>query len=302
MFVLYRIFPSGNLERVFYLNLDISDLLRLDQNLVPAMERAARAAAEQLSAQTHAHIVERVQAKLRSTREKYLENLGMQQVDGNTWVIQVDQPALFIEDGLPPNFDMIDSLLDDSPRPGAKNKPTGKTKTAKDGSRYRVVPFEHSKAKTRQTPAQTSLTDTIKSEMKRRGMPGIGTLEVDGNGKPKQGLVRSFSIRNQPVKTSVGPGQGKGPMGAVRQGPTGIPFLQGVRIYQKTMKDGKGKDVTKKAVMTFRVVSTKHKGQGRWIHPGLQARKFLDEAVDWALREWETKIKDSVLDQVLNSL
>jgi hypothetical protein len=282
---------------MFYLNLEITDLVRLNDNLKPMADAMMREAAQKLTAETHAHIVEQVQNRLRSTREKYLENLSFNQVDSNTWIIELQRGAFFIEEGLPPNFDMIDALLDDSPKPAGKNSPPhkgpkGHTKTAKDGSRYRVIPFEHNKAQTRQTPAQKSLTDTIKSELKKRGMPGIGTIQNGADGKPKLGLVGSFDIMKRPIKSVDGPGQGKGPIGKVKQGPTGIPLLQGVRIYQRQMTDKQGKQFTKKFVMTFRVVSSKQKGQGRWIHPGLEAKRFFDEAFEWALKEWENVTKD----------
>lgn len=288
---------------MFYLNLDISELLKVDAELAPAMERLAHEGVRELTIQTHAHIVERVQNRLHSTREKYLENLGYHQVDESTWVVDLTPGAMFIEDGLPPNFDMIKGLLDDSPRPWAKGqKPTGKTKTAKDGSRYRVIPFEHSKGPTQQAAGGRDLTETIMKELKRRKLPGIGTIESGADGKPKQGFIRGFNIMKAPLKTSDGPGQGKGPIGAVRQGPTGIPLLQGVRIYQRQVKDKQGNDHTKKFVMTFRVVSSKHEGQGRWVHPGLEAKHFFDEAYEWAANEWVTKIYPELAERVLGEI
>lgn len=291
---------------MFHIHLDLSALVQLDEELKPAMEAAAAQAAQNLTAQAHAHIVEQVQSKLRSTREKYLDNLGFHQVNETTWVVDLEPAALFIEDGLPPNFDMIDALLDDSPRPGAKGKSgglaKGKTKTAKDGSRYRIIPFEHNKAPTRQTPAQTDLTNTIKSEMKKMGAP-YGKLETDSSGAPKLGLVRKFDIMSKPTKMLNGPGQGKGPIGQVRQGPTGIPLLQGVRVYQRNVTDKKtGKASTKKFILTFRIVSSKHKGQGRWVHPGLEPRKFFDECFEWALKQWEEKIAPELVDDLLTRL
>ena len=283
---------------MFLLHLDVSDLLKLDDSFRPAMDKAMKRAAETLAAQVHAHIVENVQQKLRSTRETYLDHLGFHQVDSNTWVVDLMPGALFIEEGME-SHSMVDDLLDDSPRPGTKKKDRGtakgKTKTAADGSRYRVIPFEHNIAKTRQTQAATDLTNTIKSELKKMGAPSIGKLETDSAGKPKLGLVRSFDIMTRPVKTAEGPGQGHGPVGVVKQGPTSIPFLQGVRIYQREFQDRSGKSSVKKSIVTFRVVSSKHKAENRWVHPGLEARKFMDEAAIWAVSQWEEKIKNEVL-------
>lgn len=268
---------------MIYINLDLGILAELAKDFRPTIDRAMKDAARDLAMQTHAHILEEVQEKLHSTREKYVNALDIQQVDNDTWVITLKKDAMWIEEGIPPNKDMLDGLLKSQ-----------KAKTAKDGSRYLVVPFEHKKGQTSQTPAQKNLTDTIKAEMKKRKIP-YGKLETDATGKPKTGLLHSFDIMKQPIKTGHGPGQGKGPVGAVKQGPTGIPFLQGVRVYQHAVKDKQGKEHIQKSIMTFRVASSKHKGTGRWIHPGLEAKKFFDEAAKWAQKEFEDRIRDQIL-------
>lgn len=284
------------------MQIDLAALLNLTDTLKPAMDDAAKRAAQMLTAATHAHIVEQVQGKLRSSREKYLDNLSFHQLDEHTWQIDLQKGAMFIEEGLPPNFDMIDSLLDDSPKSGAGQKSSSKTKTAKDGSRYRVIPFNHSKGPARQTPYQNNLTDAIKAELKRQGAPGIGKIEKDANGVPKEGFVRGFNIMDRPLKSSQGSGMGKGPMGMVRQGPTGIPLLKGVSIYQRKVVDKQGKSSMKKFAMTFRIVSSKMKGTGRWVHPGLEPRKFMDEAFEWAMKEWETKMQPEILASLAGGL
>jgi hypothetical protein len=268
---------------VIYFNLDLGILGELAKEFRPSVDKAMAEAARDLATMTHAHIVEEVQEKLHSTREKYLNALSYTQVDNDTWVISLDKAAMWIEEGVPPNKDMLDGLLK-SP----------KAKTAKDGSKYLIVPFQHNKGKTSQTSAGTDLTNTIKSEMKKRKIP-YGKLETDHEGKPKTGLLHSFDIMKQPIKTKQGPGQGKGKIGQVRQGPTGIPFLQGVRVYQHKGKDAKGKEKTTKSIMTFRIASSKHKGTGRWIHPGLEAKRFFDEAAKWAQKEFEDRIRDHIL-------
>jgi hypothetical protein len=78
------------------------------------------------------------------------------------------------------------------------------------------------------------------------------------------------------------------------QGPTGIPLLQSVRVYQRTNKAGK----TTKSIMTFRTVSSKQ-GDGRWFHPGLPPLNLMDEAYEWGLNLWENTIMPKVLDRVL---
>lgn len=292
---------------MFILNLDVSDIIRLENGFDEAAKRAMKEAGEGLTAATHAHIIEQTHQKLHSTREIYERHLDFHPVGDDAWVINLKPGARWIEDGLPPNRSMVDDLLNDGPKPGRVPDPDrvglgkkGTTKTAKDGSRYRVIPFDHNKGPTKQTTAATTLTDSIKKELKRQKAPGVGTLELDGKGQPKLGLVRSFDLgKGHPVKTGNGPGQGRGPLGAPRQGPTGIPFLQGVRVYQRKvkMKDkatGQDKETVKKFIMTFRIVSSKHKGQGRWIHPGLEPKHFFEEAFEWALEEWEKNVKPKI--------
>lgn len=258
------------------LNLDLGPLMDLNNNLKPKIDEALKNAAQSLAMQAHAHILENVQDKLHSTRQQYADALGFQQVNDSTWIVSLDTSAMWIEEGMP-EHSMLDNLLR-SP----------KAKMAKDGSRYLVVPFKHSKPATQQTTAATDLTNTIKRELKNRQIP-FGSVERDDKGQAKLGLLHSFDITKEPVKTHDGPGQGHGPIGSVRQGNTGIPFLQNVRIYQRNVGGSVQRDI-----MTFRVASSKHKGTGKWMHPGLEARHFFDEAADWSLELWD-KIRDQIL-------
>jgi soluble cytochrome b562 len=267
---------------VINLNVDLTAILELGKDLEPTVKKALSEAAGNLALQTHAHIVEKVQKELHSSREKYLGALEFKQVSADTWVINLDKAAMWIEQGQP-EHSMLDDLLS-SP----------KAKMSADGSRYVVVPFEHNKGPTRQTQAQNDLTNTIKAEMKKRQIP-YGKLEFAADGAPKVGKLHTFNI-NAPNKTAEGPGQGHGQIGQARQGPTGIPFLRGVSVYQKQIKDqSTGKTKVKKAIMTFRVASSKHQGTERWHHPGTEAKEFFEDAQKWALEQWERKIVPDIM-------
>ncbi len=256
----------------------------------PKAQEVFSDAMRDLSAQAHAHLLEQVQSKLHSTRQKYIDALRFEQVEDGAWLITLEPSALWIEEGIPANREMIDDLL--------KSK---KAKMSKDGSRYLSVPMQHNKGPSQQTPAQQDLTATLKSELKRRNIP-YGKIEKDSAGNPKVGLLHKFDIRHGPMKTAHGPGQGKGLIGQVRQGSSGIPFLQGVRVYQKPVKDKTGKTSVQRSIMTFRTVSSKQKGSGKWVHPGLTPKHFFEETADWALQEWERRIKDKVLDSLVKNL
>jgi hypothetical protein len=271
---------------IFFLNLDLSPLISIDDQLKPAVEKAMAEAARRLTAATHAHLLENVQNKLHSTRQKYIDALQMAQISDQAWVIVLEPQAFWIEDGLPPNRDMTEDLL----KPG-RGSSTGKNniRTARDGSRYRSIPFQHNKPPTQQTPIQKSLTDAIKSEMKARKIP-YGKLETDTGGQPKEGLLHSFDVVRR----------GKG--AAIPVGKSGVSLLQNVRVYQKKSVDRRGKETIQKGIFTFRTVSSKHAGSGKWVHPGLAPRNFMEDAYTWALAEWTNKIGPETVERVLSEI
>ena len=270
---------------MFFINLNIESIVALG-NIGPTMERAMKEAGKALAASTHGHIVEEAQQKLHSSRQKYIDALSFNQIDDDTWVVSLGPEAMWIEEGIPPGTEMIDMLL----KPGRNAKGPSNIKTAKDGSKYRSIPFEHNKGPTQQTPKQTSLTNMLKSAMKERHIP-YGGLEKDSMGKPKTGLLHSFNVSHDAKGNKV-------PLGRL----SGKPLLHGVRIYQKPVTDAKGNTSVKKAIMTFRTVSSKHKGSGAWVHPGVEAKHFIDEAYEWALRAWETTIVPDLLAKVSDAL
>lgn len=280
---------------MFNLIIQLGALQQLAENLEEEKVKGlAKQAVHDVAAATHAHIIEQANTKLHSRLKPFLEGVKIEEEDENTWLIVLDKSVRWIDDGMEPHS-MVEDLL--SERPGSK----GKVHTAKDGSRYRVIPFNHGPGKgaTNSTIAQQSLISTIKSEMKKRQIP-FGKLEKNEDGTTKTGLLHSFNIMNKPTRTlSHGPGQGWGPVGAVKQGPTGIPFLQGVRVYQNKMVDKTGKESIKRSVMTFRIVSSKHAGTQRWYHPGLPPENIFDEASRWAQKEWEERAMPQLIEALL---
>jgi hypothetical protein len=272
---------------MFVINLDVGQLVALSNDLQSAAQKAMNDAGRELAAQTYGHIVEEAGKKLHTRRQLFIDSLKYMQVNEDTWVVHLDAKAVWIDEGLPAH-NMLENLLR-SP----------KAKTAKDGSKYVTVPFDHSpgKGKTAATPAQQDLINTIKAELKARKIP-FGKIEKDQSGNALTGKLHSFDITKNPIKHFEGPGQGKGPVGAVKQGPTGIPFLQGVQVYQKKGRDGK----IKRTIMTFRTASSKHAGQGRWDHPGLEAVNLMEDGARWAKEQWEREIGPKVLDAFLRSI
>jgi hypothetical protein len=253
------------------------------------MEAQAKKALDQavkdLAKQAHAHMIEFANSKLHSRRELFIENLSFHSEGDGVHVITLGSRAVWIDSGMGAH-NQLDALL-----------ASPKAKHAADGSTYLVVPFDHSPGhgKTNTTPANLDLISTIKSEMKNRKIPWA-KIEKDEHGQPKTGRLHSFDINQKPLKTAEGPGQGKGPVGTVRQGPTGISFLNNINVYQNKVKSADGTEKIKRSVMTFRIASSKHKSQGgRWDMPEIPGIFAFDETLDWVRKEWESKIAPQVL-------
>lgn len=273
---------------MFLITLDLSSLEKMGEGFKNALERESKIAGQKLVLATHSHILEQTKSKLRSTRQKYEDALSFSQVDDDTWLIELDPSAFFIEEGMEPH-EMIDDLLGGG-RPGKKKREGGGgggIKTALDGSKYRAIPFMHNKAPTQQTSKQTSLTNMVKEEMKSRGI-AFGGLEKTADGTAKTGLLHSFDV-------------GRTKAGTPPMSKQGISLLAGVRVYQNKVKDKHGKEIVQKNIMTFRMVSTKQKGKGLWMHPGIEPRKFLDEAYAFALDLWHNKIFPELASKMENS-
>lgn len=250
--------------------IDADALLNQMSGDIQNMTKEIGAAVEKLSVITHAHILEQAAEKLHARQQMFTKALRYEKVDDHTWSVIIPQEVRWIEDGMDAHS-MLPALL--------RSK---KAKTAADGSRYVVVPFKHNDASRQRGPSQSSafakqLTNQIRGELRRRGIAYQKPIERDAGGKPKLGLLHSFDIMNSPKRphwTS--------------------PALQGVRVYQRMVKDAKGRESVSRDVMTFRVASSKHAGQ-KWEHPGLTKMGFLEEAQQWAMRTWAYEILPSLM-------
>lgn len=215
-----------------------------------------------LASMTHAKTLELANNDLKSLSKMYKDGVSFQQLEENLWVVSLDEKVLWIEEGRKGGF--MEELL---------NGKSGKV--GKDGKRYAVIPFEHSKNPSEQSSQARELTNQIKTELKKREIPYRGKLEYNQDGSPKLGLLHRFSIDSARIKESH------------KDSP-----LKGVAIYQK-MNDKTGK--VQRDIMTFRIISEKHKDEGKWIHPGRVGSKLMEKAFEWAEREWEQKILPEVL-------
>lgn len=305
---------------LLYLDVNVNGILDAVRGLEGAEERIAQKVGD-LAAQAHLRIIESAQQKLHTRREMYLEALNFVEVSPMLHVIELEAKARWIEDGMP-EHEMIDDLLMGGKPP--KIVKSGKHK----GKKYKVIPFQHNKGPTKQTPAQQDLTATLKAALKKEKVP-YGKIEKDeATGLPKEGKLHEFNFDTSHTNetkphtpmgptgpheswTAAGPRshrQRNTPRPAGQEGPGGRPFLWGVRVYQKILRDAKTGEMlrTKKgniraqrSIMTFRIVGEWQKGTGKWNYPGIEGMGFLDDAYEWAKREWEQNIEPEIISELL---
>ena len=214
--------------------------------------------------------------ELKSTREKYDNALDVIEISEGVWVVNLKEEAMFIEDGTPERSG-YDFLL---------NGP--KARTSKDGTKWNIIPFKHSEKPSNQTQSAKEITTLLRQELKKKNIPFKSPIKThmgvtyDSEGAPhakempQYGLVESLDIAS--------PKKGKGK----------FPVLSGVRIYQRDLGAGK----TSRDVFTFRVISSKTRGDGRWQYKAQPAHNFLDKAVQAVMDDWNTVFADFLEDAI----
>lgn len=202
------------------------------------------------------------------------------------WVVELDERARWLEEGRPETF-MGEWLL----KPGAKG-----VKRAKDGSLYRAIPFKQ--AENGRTPAGSNpLLSQIVKDYAKMHKVNLKKIETDASGKPKLGVVQKLDIRPHDAQ-GYAPGllysKPRSMEDAAKSGlkpHEGIFKLQGAIVVQRKDPNSK-KGKVKKEVVTFRVISTKHKAEGRWMYPEVQPSNFLGQAFDHATQQWDAIVQD----------
>ncbi|CAK0741379.1 Phage protein [Azospirillaceae bacterium] len=237
------------------IKIDTKDLAAQCKEFAKEAERDIRKGVSTLARATHAHVKEEAQEKLHSSRRQFDENLRYEEVAEGIHVISVLEEGLFVEEGIKPGSDMkSDTWL------------LKYAKTNKKGEKYNVIPFEWSKAPSEMTQRSRELVEELKDNLKKQRVP-FKAIERNARGSPRIGLLHEFNFGGEK------PGKGS------------TPVFDRVRISQQQEKNDEGKTFTKRTITTFRTV--KKNQEGKWLHPGLEAKKFLDEAEKWAIREWE---------------
>ena len=247
------------MKLIFFIN--AQEMAAEMKNFKVEVEAALQDGVKNLAAMTHAKVAELASEKLHGRRQQYMDNLDFEEVVPGLWVVSLDQAALWIEEGRKAG-DMTEDLL----RKGAK--------TAKDGSRYKAIPFDQAKPSSQLTPFGNDMVKKLKNELRKQGIP-YKKLELGPNGSPRIGKLHEFNIESpRPTKRAS------------------TPALFGVSIHQTLGKSGR----VKRSIMTFRIVSSKHKGT-RWIHPGAEGEKFFEKAFEWAQETFEKEILPKIYER-----
>ena len=253
---------------MFSINVDLSDFVNLG-DLPNQIEAATNDIGQQVASQAFAHAVSLAETKLHSSKDPFIQALSIGKDEDGTWLLVLDSSALWIEEGSE-GGSQLDALL-----------ASPKAKTSKSGSKYLVVPFQQNKV-----GAASSLTATVANAMASKGL-SLNGIETHANGQPKTGLLHSFDIPTPKTGTKN-----------QSEGPSGVPFLKGVRVYQSQKQGQDGKPKTERFVATFRMASESQRGQGMWNKPKSEGKHIMDETYDWCLAqfssEWGQKIMDSV--------
>jgi len=254
------------------LYLNTEELASTLKEFAAEVQRDVHRAVKELASNAEAHVALQAGEELSSpVFKKFIEHLDLTDVSPGIWVISIDEKALWIEEGIEPGMDMKKGLLGSS-----------KAKTsAKTGYKYMVVPFDQGKARGDASGYEFNLRERVRYELRRRKIP-FKKLENYLAGPNKGQPI----VSEKPLHTlNVGPQE--------YPGKASTPVLDRVNIYQRMGKNGK----VRRDITTFRTVSGDPKYADKWIHPGRKANKFLEEALEWAQKEWETEFLPKIVEK-----
>jgi len=248
----------------FNTNLKSSDILKeavdkVKKRILKDLQKAALTLGKGAVKKASHLAEEKLSGRLASV---YKENLYMEQVSDNIVIVGLNEKAAFIEQDSPGGF--MDYLLKGP-----------KAKTAKDGTKYNVIPFEHDTKKNASNESKNEIAMEVKSFLKSQGMPHSKTrsLEKNEDGSPRIGKISEFSTDSM---------RGKGKKGVKELSKN----LQGIQVHQN-MNEKTGK--VERNILTFRIISEKHRGN-KWMYPSRKGVKIIKEVHDWVEDTWNKEL------------
>lgn len=239
--------------------------------------------------------------------DQTVKNLRWIKISDGIWMVELDENAKWLEDGRKETF-MGDWLL----KPGAKG-----VKRAKDGSLYRVIPFKETEGGKTAAGASPVLADIVMQHAKSQRI-SLKKIETNPDSTPKLGILHKLDIRpgdapgyapgaiySKPRTTedSIATGQGGTPLPPH----AGIFKLSGAVVAQNAYDKKTGELITnpqraqkmiaskkakvKKETVVFRVISSKHKHENRWMYPEVEGANFFQKAYEHAEQQWASIVQ-----------
>jgi len=247
---------------------DISLKIRAEQlgktldNLAPALEAEINQAVKNLAHAAHASMIATVQkmSMNEANRKTYLAALKFKDLGDDAYLIFIDgEWADKLEKGFG-SYSIRQALLK-STKKVSVGKRAGEpwVRTAKDGHKWAVVPFEH------------------------KPHTGTGDLAKDMQSM----MAKGVNGQVQPISQVFKNAEGKAITGKVASVlPADAPNanLAGLTKYQTVSKSGKVSSI----YMTYRAVSEAGKD---WVHPGFGGYQLFKEAEAFVEKEMDNIIK-----------
>lgn len=267
----------------FRIAVNLEQIAKDMNTTVDSIYERVRGEAEKLSISTHAFIVRKAQNDLdgfllKTYLGKNNENVRWVKVNDNMYVVEVDESVGWIEEGRAPTSMATESWL---------LKP-GKAKRAKDGSLYRVIPMTQARfAGGGFDNPKTAYETMIKGALRENNI-NLKKIERDEFGNPKMGILHKVNIE-APFSQEQTPGMYSKPRTAEDAAKSGLKqhggifHLSGLAVLQR--KGAKGGTV--REAVTFRVVSSKHQAEGRWVYPQVKEFGGIKAANEYAKEQWD---------------
>lgn len=246
----------------FSLNVDFSQFQQQLEKLLN-IEPIINKSIEVLAAQAYGAALQKVQEKLRSTRNIYLENLALEKKNQGKdpiYIIVLREKALWIEEGVP-----------------AHN--LKKTHLKKRNSV--IIPFQHNKNQpSLMSEKQQQIYKEIKTVLRKEKI-SLAKPILNNSGAPIISTVKK--ITPAAIITNI-PSQFKSKS-------SGESILNNLNVYQHQINTKQGTKV-QKTLMTFRTLNKKSSG---WDIPTLPAAKILDQTYQWILENYLKIIMEQLM-------
>jgi hypothetical protein len=234
------------------------------ENIKKDLQAATQAIGQGAYQQAHNIADQKMSTELSSI---YKKNLYIKKLSENAVEIGIKEEAFWIENGKKGGF--MEELLN--------HKSGSPPKVSKEGHKYRVIPFEKSTTKKSTSSSGEAAINELKTFLRKENIRYSKTraLALDEKGSPRIGRIHSFDIKKmrENGKKSV--------EGLSRN-------LQGLSIYQNFNPQTKR---VERNIMTFRVISEKHRNSGKWQYPANKPKKeVMKDVFRWVEQTWQSKI------------